>query len=116
MLDTNAVVALLKEKKHEPGAISVLTLIEVMRGLATEKRALAKKLLEESFSVINLDNEVIEAYCSLYRELKRRGTPLPDADLLIAATAMSRDLALETGDRHIKRLEEFGLKLAEPKR
>ena len=112
MLDTNVVVELLREKRYEAGAISVLTLVEVLRGLAGEKRALTKKLLEESFSVINLDNKVIGAYCSLYQKLKREGTPVPDADLLISATAMSHGLALKTGDEHIRRLKKFGLKLA----
>ena len=111
LFDTDAVVDLLKEKRYEAGAISVLTLVEVLRGLAAEKRALTKKLLEESFSVFGLDNKVIETYCSLYRSLKKEGTPVPDADLLIAATAMSRDLALKTGDEHVRRLAKFGLRL-----
>ena len=115
MLDTDAVINLLREKRHEAGSISILTLIEILRGLAAEKRVLTKKLLEESFSVFGLDNKVIEAYCFLHQRLKKEGVPVPDADLLIAATAMSHDLVLKTGDEHIRRLEKFGLKLAVPK-
>jgi predicted nucleic acid-binding protein len=36
---------------------------------------------------------------------------LPDADLLIAATAIANDLVLETNDSHFSRLKPFGLKL-----
>lgn len=112
LLDTDAVIGLLREKRHEAGGISVLTLIEVLRGVAAEKRSLTKKLLEESFSVHGLDNRTIETYCSLYQKLKGEGMLVPDADLLIAATAVSNDLALKTGNRHIKKLAKFGLKLA----
>lgn len=36
---------------------------------------------------------------------------LPDADLLIAATAIAHDLILETKDAHFLRLKSFGLRL-----
>ncbi len=36
---------------------------------------------------------------------------LPDADLLIATTAISRDIPLKTGNQHFQRLREFGLRL-----
>jgi predicted nucleic acid-binding protein len=42
----------------------------------------------------------IETYCSLYDSLRAEGTLIPDADLLIAATAISHDIALRTGDEH----------------
>ena len=70
-----------------------------------------KGLLEESFDTVGLDNRVILTYCDLYRMLRERGEVVPDADLLIAATAISRDVPLVTGDRHFQRLVEFGLKI-----
>ncbi|MEM3402468.1 MAG: type II toxin-antitoxin system VapC family toxin [Candidatus Hadarchaeales archaeon] len=113
LLDTDVIINLLREKRYEAGAISVLTLIELLRGLTAEKRTQTKKLLEESFTVLGIDNKIIEIYCSLYQEVKRRGMLLPDADLLIAATAMSHGLALKTANKqHFKRLEKLGLKLA----
>jgi predicted nucleic acid-binding protein len=113
LFDTDAVIELLQEKRYEVGGISVVTLIEVLRGLEAEKRAQVKKLLEESFDVQSLDNEMIETYCTLYRKLKEEGRSIPDADLLIAATAMSKNMTLKTRDEHFERLEEFGLKLAQ---
>ena len=44
-----------------------------MRGLKAEKRSEVKKLLEEAFKVLTLDNKVIETYCNLYGELKEEG-------------------------------------------
>jgi len=111
LFDTDTVIGLLRDRKYEAGSISIITLIEVLRGLETRKRAKVKELLEESFNLINLDNEVIQTYCNLYDRLKEEGTPIPDADLLIAATAIAHNLTLKTEDQHFKRLREFGLKL-----
>jgi len=112
LLDTDVVIEMLRKRRYEAGAISIITLIEVLRGLKTEKRKKVKELLEESFDVLNINNQVIETYCSIYRNLKEKGVLVPDADILIAATAISNNMALKTGDKHFKELKEFGLKLA----
>ena len=85
--------------------------MEVLRGIEDKKRLQIRQLLEESFSVLNLDNSIIEAYCRIYRKLKEEGNLLPDADLIIAATAIAHDLILETKDAHFLRLKTLGLKL-----
>jgi len=82
-----------------------------LRGVKAEKMDEVKKLLEEAFKVLALDNRVIKTYCILYNKLKDEGETIPDADLLIAATAMSQDATLKTGDKHFKRLKKLGLKL-----
>jgi len=38
LLDTNTLIERLKEKIYEPNAISIITLIEVLRGLDDKKR------------------------------------------------------------------------------
>ena len=113
LLDTDIIIEMLRERRHEVGAISIITLIEVLRGLEDRKRAKVKELLEESFNLLNLDNEVIGTYCNLYQKLKKEGASLPDADLLIAATAMSHNMTLKTKDERFKRLRHLGLKLAQ---
>lgn len=70
--------------------------MEVLRGVEEQKRPEVKKLLEESFIIINLNNKIFETYCHLYRKLKEKGILIPDADLLIAATATAQDLTLES--------------------
>ncbi len=85
--------------------------MEVLRGIEDKKSLQIRQLLEESFSVLNLDNSIIEAYCRIYRKLKEEGNLLPDADLIIAATAIAHDLILETKDVHFLRLKAIGLRL-----
>jgi predicted nucleic acid-binding protein len=38
LLDTDILIELLRERKHEIGAISIITLTEVLRELEAEKR------------------------------------------------------------------------------
>jgi predicted nucleic acid-binding protein len=111
LLDSDAVVRFIRRGEVEEGAISVITLIEVLRGVPEEKRGEVKTLLEESFGVLDLDNKAVTTYCALYRGLRDGGEILPDADLLIAATAISRGLSLRTGDVHFERLRSLGLEV-----
>ena len=117
LLDTDIIIEMLRQRRHEVGAISIITLTELLRGLEARKRAKVKELLEESFNLLNPDNEVIEPYCNIHQKLKGEGTPIPDADLLIAATAIGHNKTLKTKDEHFERLRHLGLKLAQtPKR
>ena len=111
LLDTDIIIEMIKEKKHRTGVVSPITLIEILRGIETEKRPKIKELLEQSFELLNIDNKIIETYCKLYRKLKGDGTALPDADLLIAASAIAYNLPLETKDAHFQRLKPMGLTL-----
>ena len=111
LFDTGIIIEMIKQKQFTPGAISPLTLIEVLRGIDEKKRHKVKHLLEESFSVLNLDNNIIETYCNLYNTLKKEGTLIPDADLLIAATAIAHNLTLQTNDQHYQRLKPHRLQL-----
>jgi len=111
LLDTGIIIEMLKQKRYSPGAISPLTLIEILRGIESNKRKTVKHLLEESFSVANIDNSTIETYCDIYNKLKKEGKPLPDADLLIGSLAMAHNLTLETNDEHFQRLKPLGLKI-----
>jgi len=112
LFDTNVLVEMVRERRYEVGAITIITLIEFLRGIAgSEKRFRAKELLEQSFTILNLDNEAVKTYCDLYSKLKRKGELIPDADLLIAAIALSHDMTLKTRDKHFEKLREMGLKV-----
>jgi len=56
----------------------------------------------KSFDVLALDSSMIENYCRLYQKLRGEGVALPDADLLIAATAISVNMTLESRDEHFE--------------
>lgn len=110
LLDTSILIENMKKGIFEAGSISIVTVIEVLRGIKPEKRNRVKKLLEESFEVLPLNNEVILKYCELYDYFKLRGIPISDADLLIAATAIANNVALITKDSNFERMAEIGLK------
>jgi len=111
LFDTETIIDMMVYDKHEHGSISIITLIEFLRGIGDEKRNEVKKLLEESFEVVWLDNDIIQLYCKMYQEIKRKGELVPDADLLIAATAISKNLSLVSNDAHFEKLAPFGLNL-----
>jgi tRNA(fMet)-specific endonuclease VapC len=113
LLDTGVVIDAMETGNYNPAVISPITLLEVLRGIEDQKRQVAKQLLEESFTILNLDNSIIEFYCIIYRKLKQEGNLLPDADLIIGATAIAHDLMLETKESHFFRLKSFGLKIKE---
>jgi tRNA(fMet)-specific endonuclease VapC len=111
LLDSGVLIDNMETNNYAPAIISSITLIEVLRGIEDKKRLQIRQLLEESFSILNLNNSIIEAYCKIYRKLKEEGNLLPDADLIIAATAIAHDLILETKDAHFQRLKTVGLQL-----
>lgn len=111
LLDTGIVIESIREDRLEPGAISVITLLELLRGVGIDKRRNVKVLIEEVYQVEPLDNAVILEYSSLYQALKEAGQPIPDADLIVAATAKTRNYELLSRDRHFDRLGDHGLKI-----
>lgn len=110
LIDTDALIDSLKKGRRVGDAVSVLTVLEYLRGIPENEREEAKKLLEESFDVIGLDNNIILKYCELYDELRLKGELIGDADLIIGATAIARKMKLLTRNyKHFKKLEEHGL-------
>jgi hypothetical protein len=63
LIDTSVLIDNTRRGVYEGGAISIITPIEVLMSLASEKRIKAKKLLERSYKDIYLDNKVILKYC-----------------------------------------------------
>jgi tRNA(fMet)-specific endonuclease VapC len=47
------------------------------------------------------------AICSLIRQLKKAGTPIPDNNLWIAALALEHDLTLVTRDKHFQHIPQL---------
>ena len=112
LIDTDVLIEAIRKGERPEGCISVITLLEFLRGVPDEERAEVKELLETSFCVIQLDNDVIETYCRLYRDLKERGELLGDADLLVGATAIAKGMELASlNRRHYERLKRHGLRL-----
>ena len=113
MIDTDVLIDVEKGRSSLPRAqlfISWVSLYEFLRGRRDFSEA--KRRLEKVFTVLILNNEVVEKSVEIYRELKSNGLLIDDRDLLIGATAIVFDLPLLTKNKsHYERLLDFGLKL-----
>jgi tRNA(fMet)-specific endonuclease VapC len=111
LVDTSVLVDWLRKGVTATGSISVITLIEFLRGVDEGKRLETKTALEEAFNIVPIDNEVILEYCRLYEGLRKKGLSMEDADLLIAATAKANQLNLKTLDKDFEKLREHGINI-----
>jgi predicted nucleic acid-binding protein len=66
LVDTSILVDMLRKGVPATGYISVVTLIEFLRGVDEARRLETKTLLEEAFNIAPIDNEVVLEYCRLY--------------------------------------------------
>ena len=116
VLDTDVLIEVIKRKIiPKDWSISVITLIEFLRGVNLDKIENVKERPEKAFTIIPLTNNVVKNYCILCQYLKESGILIPDADLLIAATSIALKAPLATWNaKHFNRLKEKGLKLIDP--
>ena len=125
LLDTNIVSYILKRnltldrklrevnRSGDEVFISCITFFEVKRGLlainATRQLADFNTFVQK-YDILFLDDiEIIEKACEIHAALKRKGTPIQEADVLIAATAITRDLILVSNDSDLLRVDEINL-------
>ena len=113
LLDTNICIYALKNRPPEvlerlraldpdTVAISVITVLELCHGAeGSVDPALAHQRLDRFLSplrVILFDEEAARVGARIRADLQRRGTPIGDLDMLIAATALARDMTLVTNN------------------
>jgi len=58
-----------------------------------------ERALQSSHAILPFDLDAARRYAAVRADLERRGIPLADADLRIAAIALARGLTLVTGNR-----------------
>jgi tRNA(fMet)-specific endonuclease VapC len=123
LLDTDVLSAVIRS---EPRAIararpylseygrftfSVITRYEVMRGLLARgaaRQQLAFERLCAASTVLPLTDEIVRQAATVYAHLYNRGALIGDADILIAATALTHGLALATNNQaHFRRIDEL---------
>ena len=124
LLDTNIVSGILKNNpklnreyralrgQNAEIFISAMTYYEVKRGLLylNATRQLANfEIFCKGVTVILPDMEILEIACRIHGDLKPRGRPIGDADILIASTAIAHDLILVSNDADL--LNVTGLNL-----
>ncbi|MDJ0676906.1 MAG: PIN domain-containing protein [Calothrix sp. MO_167.B42] len=126
LLDTNIVSYILKKRNiivnnklqevtrlGEEVFISCITYYEIKRGLlaVNATRQIAEfDILCRKYEVLFLDDiEIIDNACKIQVDLKSRGHRLEDADILIAATAITRGLILVSNDSDLLRVQGINL-------
>lgn len=78
-----------------------------MAANATRQLSDFNELCQE-YKVLLLDDiEIIERASEIHADLKRRGTPIQDADILIAATARTRGLIIVSDDSDLLRIRDI---------
>lgn len=121
ILDTDTLSAILRQNpnvlanarqylaEQKKFTFSIITRYEVLRGLKS-KTATAQITAFERFCVSNtilaLTDEVVIRAADIYADLRRRGLPIGDADILIAASALVCELPLITNnENHFRRIQ-----------
>lgn len=113
LIDTDILIDFVKGKQELPNIrvfISEVTLYEFIRG--TKDIPEAKSLIEEGFSILYHDNQIIKKASEMWVATKKTGEMIDDRDILIAAAAISKQLPFYTRNvKHYDRLKKFGLNL-----
>ena len=96
---------------HRQFTFSVITRYEVLRGLLAKgaaKQLAAFDRLCATSRVLPLTDSIIVQAATVYADLHRRGELISDADILIAATAITYGLAVVTNNEaHFRRIRDL---------
>lgn len=125
LLDTNICIYLIKKQYAEilskllkvgfdKIGISTITLAELEYGVANSNRTFEVQtaLLEFilPFKILDFDYSAASWYGKIRKELKDKGQPISDMDMLIASVAMANDLIIVTNnEKEFRRIS--GLKI-----
>lgn len=71
------------------------------------ERALHRLLLKDGVQVVYADDQTTHHYASVYRQLRRQGTPIPTNDMWLAALVLQHNVALHARDRHFDHLPQI---------
>ncbi len=68
-----------------------------------------EKIEQLSFmsSILHITEQTAKEYGIIKKELKEKGTPIPENDLWIAATAIQNDLKLAGRDKHFEHIDKL---------
>lgn len=68
---------------------------------------LRRFLLKPSVGVLYADGQTTHHYATIYRQLRKQGTPIPTNDMWIAALVMQHSLVLLARDTHFDALPQL---------
>ena len=71
------------------------------------ERALNRLLLKDGVEVLYPDDQTTHHYASVFRQLRKQGTPIPTNDMWLAALVLQHNLALHARDQHFDHLPQL---------
>ncbi len=77
------------------------------RRQAENERTLRRFLLKEGVRVLFADDQTTHHYASVFRQLRKQGTPIPTNDMWLAALVLQHNLALHARDKHFDHLPQI---------
>ena len=116
VLDTNLLIKLFEKqvslpedfKRYDGILLPATVLGEYRAGLFNTKRGeeskrkLAYYLSKSSVSTVPVTDRTAELYAKVYQALRKEGTPIPQNDMWIAASAVEHGADLATQDDHFR--------------
>ena len=123
LLDTDICIELLKGNQgvvdrrrntRDNVSISFITVGELFYGAEKSRNKEKNHILVEEFllsiPVIHSTNGIMNKFGELKADVEKAGNPLPDADILIAATSLKCCTKLITGNtKHFERFDELNI-------
>ncbi len=77
------------------------------RRTADNDRTLRRFLLKDGVRVLFADDQTTHHYASVFRQLRKQGTPIPTNDVWLAALALQHNLVLHSRDAHFDHLPQI---------
>ena len=71
------------------------------------ERVLRRFLLKDGVGVLFADDQTTHHYASVFRQLRKQGTPIPTNDMWLAALVLQHNLALHARDKHFDHLPQL---------
>ncbi|PSB45018.1 VapC toxin family PIN domain ribonuclease [Cyanosarcina cf. burmensis CCALA 770] len=114
LLDTDILSAIMRQNplvlakaqaylaQHSRLTFSIITRYEILRGLKAKGADKQLKAFEQFCAnniILPLTDEIVVRAADIYAELRKKGTPIGDADILIAASAMVNRMAVITNNQ-----------------
>lgn len=77
------------------------------RRQAENERVLRSFLFKDGVRALFADDQTTHHYASVFRQLRKQGTPIPTHDMWLAALVLQHNLALHARDRHFDHLPQL---------
>jgi tRNA(fMet)-specific endonuclease VapC len=122
LLDTNIITAWLKGETPVADKIDKATEVHIpiivvgelyygaLYSTQVQKNIREIKSITDNYNILKIDEETTIAYGDIKAALRKKGKPIPENDIWIAAIAKRYELIMVTRDKHFKEIESIRIK------